>query len=188
MLADRPDFNDIPVVHNRNFSLPTTYYPNYQITKEIPRNVYKPSYPVKINSLGDLIRKTRMDLGLQIKDLAKILKVEEDTIINWEYRRKQPQLHLLKSVVTFLKPNINGSMPEADFWNICFEKNPSYPKRINSFGERLRATRMQNFLTIPGLAVELGVDPTSVAKWERMEAKPIPEYMDRVLAWVKQNG
>ncbi len=164
----------IPVVHNRNFLKHSTYYPNYQITKEIPKNVYKPSYPVKINSLGDLIRKTRMDLGLQIKELAMILNVEEDTIINWEYRRKQPRTAHLKSVVKFLKDQVNGSMPEKQFWELCFKNNPLYPKEQNSFGEKLRATRMQSFLTIPGLAVELGVNPTSVAKWERMGAKPIP--------------
>jgi DNA-binding transcriptional regulator YiaG len=45
---------------------------------------------------------------------------------------------------------------------------------------------MQNFLTIPGLAVELGVDPTTVAKWERMETKPIPESKAMILAWIKR--
>jgi DNA-binding transcriptional regulator YiaG len=138
--------------------------------------------------LGDLIRKIRMDLGLQIKELAKILEVEEDTIINWEYRRKQPKTSLLKSVVEFLKPHINGSMPEKEFWDLCFKNNPSYPKKQNSFGEKLRATRMQNFLTIPGFAVELGVDPTSVAKWELSKSTLSKKYENKVLAWIKQNA
>ncbi len=125
-------------------------------------------------------------MGLKIKDLAKILKVKEDTIINWEYRRKQPKTSLLKSVVEFLKPHINGSMPEKEFWNLCFEKNLYYPKQHNYFGEKLRVVRMQNFLSIPDLAKKLGVDPTSVAKWERMEAKPIPEYKDRVKFWLNR--
>jgi DNA-binding transcriptional regulator YiaG len=127
-----------------------------------------------------------MDLGIQIKELAKILNVTEDAVINWEYRRKQPQLHLLKSVVEFLKPHINDSMPEEQLWKLCFKNNPSYPQSQEVFGDRLRATRMQNFLTIPGLAVELGVDPTTVAKWERMETKPIPESKAMILAWIKR--
>ncbi len=174
------------MVHNRNFSSHSTYYSNYQITKGIPRNVYKSNYPKKVDSLGDLIRKTRIDLDLQIKELAKIIGVEEDSIINWEYRRKQPKTAHLKSVVKFLKDQVNGSIPDKVFWKLCFKNNPSYPKQINSFGDQLRATRMQNFLTIPGLAVELGVDPTTVAKWECMEAKPIPEYKDRVESWLNR--
>ena len=32
----------------------------------------------------------RMDAGLQIKELAKVIDVTEDTIINWEMRGVSP--------------------------------------------------------------------------------------------------
>ncbi len=63
---------------------PNAYQLNYKISKEISRNIYNPRYPTEVKYLGDLIRKARIDLNLQIKDLAKILNVREDTIINWE--------------------------------------------------------------------------------------------------------
>lgn len=44
---------------------------------------------------------------------------------------------------------------------------------------------MQNFLSIKQLSVELNVDPTSIGKWERMEFKPIPEYKQKILEWIK---
>ncbi|WP_300463709.1 helix-turn-helix transcriptional regulator [Desulfobacula sp.] len=164
-----------------------TYYPNYQITKEIPRNVYKPSYPAEINSLGDLIRKTRIDLNLEVKQLGKELGVDECSITNWEVGRSQPKTPFLKRLSEFLKPHINGLISEEDLWKLFFQNNPSYPKQQNTFGDRLRAARMQSFLTIPQLADKLKVDPASIGKWERMEAKPIPEYKDRVNAWLKKN-
>ncbi|WP_040011731.1 helix-turn-helix domain-containing protein [Desulfotignum phosphitoxidans] len=149
--------------------------------------VFKPDYPQTIHFLGDLIRKTRMDLNLQIKDLAKLLKVEEDTIINWEYRRMQPTLPCLKSIVEFLKPHINGSMLENDFWQLCFKNNKFYPQQLNTFGEKLRATRMKNFLSIPQVAKEFNVDPTSINRWELGKSDPLPKLKDMILAWIKSD-
>ena len=69
---------------------------------------------------------------------------------------------------------------------LCFQNNQLYPKQQNSFGDKLWATRMQQFLSINQLAYELKVDPTSIGKWERMEAKPIPDYEEKILDWIKQ--
>jgi DNA-binding transcriptional regulator YiaG len=41
-------------------------------------------------TLGDYIRKFRMDKGLLIKDLSRELGVTEDTVINWEVRGRMP--------------------------------------------------------------------------------------------------
>jgi len=177
------------VVQNCNFSyfqLNSSYPPKYQIKLRIPSSLYKSGYPTKINTIGDLVRKTRMDLDLEVKQLANKLGMCEQAIINLEKNRSQSRPHLLKKVVEFLRPHVNGSMPDKDFWDLCFKNNPLYPKQQNTFGDKLRSTRMQNFLSIPNLAKELGVDPTSVAKWERMESKPIPKYKKRVLAWIKK--
>jgi len=149
--------------------------------------VFKLDYPQTIHCLGDLIRKTRMDLNLQIKDLAKLFKVEEDTIINWEYRRMQPTPPCLKSIVEFLKPHIHGSMLEDDFWELCFQNNKFYPQQQNTFGEKFRATRMKNFLSIPQVAKELNVDPTSINRWELGKSDPLPKLKDIILAWIKSN-
>tara|TARA_B100000315_G_scaffold32482_1_gene27385 strand:+ start:275 stop:496 length:222 start_codon:yes stop_codon:yes gene_type:complete len=41
-------------------------------------------YPLNPKTIGEHIRKRRMDLGLEQKDLAKIIGVTESSIWNWE--------------------------------------------------------------------------------------------------------
>jgi DNA-binding transcriptional regulator YiaG len=49
----------------------------------------------------------RIDVGLQIKDLAKILMVTEDTIINWEKRGITPTTRNLKKVMQWINRSLN---------------------------------------------------------------------------------
>lgn len=123
---------------------------------------------------------------MQIKELAEILRVQEDTIINWEYRRMQPIRSHLKRIVSFLKPKVNGVIPEKDFWQLCFRNNKLYPKKQTTFGEKLRAIRMQTFLSISQLANELNVDPSSINRWEMSKSDPLQKHKDLILAWIKQ--
>jgi DNA-binding transcriptional regulator YiaG len=53
-------------------------------------NEFNPKYPQNPQNLGQQIRKARMDKGLMIKELAKMLGVTEDTVINWEIRGRKP--------------------------------------------------------------------------------------------------
>ena len=50
------------------------------------------SYPSNPISLGEKIRKRRMDLKLLQKDVAEICEVTEDSIANWE---KTEAIHML---------------------------------------------------------------------------------------------
>ena len=52
---------------------------------------FNPKYPKYPKTLGEKIRKARMDKGLLIKELAKQIRVTEDTVINWEIRGKMPE-------------------------------------------------------------------------------------------------
>ena len=44
-----------------------------------------------------------MDLGLQIKELARLVRVTSDTIINWELRNVKPSGTNLRMIKKFLK-------------------------------------------------------------------------------------
>jgi len=48
-----------------------------------------------------------MDSGLQIKELAKILGVTEDTLINWEMRSVSPTSKNLKRVMKWINHTFN---------------------------------------------------------------------------------
>lgn len=60
------------------------------------------SYPESPVSIGDHIRKKRMELRLLQKDLAKILEVTEDSITNWKKNRSVPQIHFFPNIIQFL--------------------------------------------------------------------------------------
>jgi DNA-binding transcriptional regulator YiaG len=72
-------------VHNDNIC-PLVY------TLEIEINLFdlNPKYPKNPQNLGERIRKARMDKGLKIKELARLIGVTSDTIINWEIRGVKP--------------------------------------------------------------------------------------------------
>lgn len=80
----------------------SSYGSIYQLSLEIPKQIFNPDYPVKVKTLGDRIRKARMDAGLQIKDLAGILGVTNDTVINWELRNVVPCQRYQERVQGFL--------------------------------------------------------------------------------------
>ena len=55
-----------------------------------------------VNTLGERIRKTRLEKGLFQEDLAKLLNVTETTIINWEKERIIPKQANEQKVSHFL--------------------------------------------------------------------------------------
>jgi transcriptional regulator with XRE-family HTH domain len=73
-----------------------------------------PAYPNSLESLGDHIRKRRLELGLLHKDVAKMLGVTLSTIWNWENRHTEPHISFRLRIVNFLGyalwgPTQNGS-------------------------------------------------------------------------------
>ena len=53
-----------------------------------------------------------MDCGLQIKELAKILGVTEDTLINWEKRGVLPASKNLERLIDWMKNASVGAAKE----------------------------------------------------------------------------
>lgn len=49
-------------------------------------------------TFGEKLRRKRIDSGLQIKQLANIIGVTDDTIINWEKRHVSPTYNNLKKL------------------------------------------------------------------------------------------
>jgi len=56
--------------------------------------VFDPTYPEHPNTLGEKLRKARMDAGLEIKELASMIGVTSSTIINWEQGHTKPKCTL----------------------------------------------------------------------------------------------
>jgi transcriptional regulator with XRE-family HTH domain len=63
-----------------------------------------------LKTLGDHIRKRRLDLGLLQKEVAEQLGVDTASIGNWESNDSQPTVHCLPGIIAFLGHN---PLPEA---------------------------------------------------------------------------
>ncbi|HUT16318.1 MAG TPA: helix-turn-helix transcriptional regulator, partial [Anaerolineae bacterium] len=55
-----------------------------------------------MKTLGDHLRKRRLDLGLLQRDVAGKLQVSRMTVCNWETGRTSPLLRFIPSFVAFL--------------------------------------------------------------------------------------
>jgi transcriptional regulator with XRE-family HTH domain len=85
-----------------------------------------------------------LDLNLEQKDVALIIKVSENTIWNWENSWSEPMARHYPAIMDFL-----GYCP----W-----------EHIQAWGERLNRYRIHQGLSLEQYARQLGVDPGTLAK------------------------
>jgi len=72
--------------------------PAYLFTKPLNWLDFDPTYPKSPKTFGEYIRKWRMDKGIFQVDLAKMLGVDEMTIVNWEKGRTRPDTRWIERV------------------------------------------------------------------------------------------
>ena len=104
------------------------------------------AYPKTLVTIGDHLRKRRLDLKLYQKEVARLFGVDTNSITNREKNRTSPRLYLMPKVFEFL-----GYSP--------FESNAL------SLGDQIKAYRIQEGLSLMRMAKILGVDPDIVARW-----------------------
>ena len=110
--------------------------------------------------VGDHVRKRRLDLKLIQRDVAKLIGVDATTVFNWEAGRATPELRHMPRIIAFLG----------------YDPSPAPA----SLPERLVRFRTVRGLSQNDLARMLGVDPTTLSRWETGKKSPIPEHQKRV--------
>ncbi len=135
---------------------------------EIILKAPKPSsfpYPKRLKTLGDHLRKRRLDLKLQQKEVAKKLDVSEATIYNWENNHTSSSLYSIPKIIKFLGyiPNFIPDNASA--------KTP---------GEKIVASRRLLGLTQKELAHRLGIDPSTLACWEKDKSRLLKQQLKRL--------
>jgi len=67
----------------------------------MPKSVFIHDYPENPKTFGEELRKQRYDLGLQIKEVAKVVGINEMTLINWELRNMTPSRKLYNRLMDY---------------------------------------------------------------------------------------
>ncbi len=122
-----------------------------------------PQNPV---SIGDHIKKKRLERQFTQLQLARLIGVEETSIYNWENNRSRPKVYLLPKVIEFL-----GYVP--------FE----LPKE--TIGDMIKSYRKEHGLSQRKLAKIWGVDQTTIRDWENGKHKPGKKIFERVTEVLK---
>ena len=104
-------------------------------------------------TLGDHIRKRRLDLGLSQVELAAELGVSRTSVLSWETDQAQPKIRYTPQIIAFLGYDPLETHPE-------------------SLAQELVATRRRLGLSRRKLALLLGVGERTLRSWERRESRP----------------
>jgi transcriptional regulator with XRE-family HTH domain len=132
---------------------------HFKLTAPKPRSA---AYPKELNSLGDHLRKRRLDKGLLQREVAERLGADLKTIASWERQRTEPSFRHLPAVLAFLGYD---PRPEGQI-----------------FGERLYRARTARGLSHRDLASLIGVDESTVWKWEGGRHRPSDGLLRRLRA------
>lgn len=105
-------------------------------------------YPKELKTIGDHIRKWRIDNWLVQRDVAKILGVCEDSVVGWEIRGISPAIRYIPAITQML-----GYLP--------IEVNTS------TIAGKITHYRYSRGITQGELAKELGVNESTVFHYEK---------------------
>jgi DNA-binding XRE family transcriptional regulator len=126
-------------------------------------------YPTTPKTIGEHIKKRRMDLGLYQADVARQFKISEDCVCYWENECSHPHLKYYPLIIAFL-----GYYP--------------FDHETTTFGGKIRRYKYEHGLSNEKLAKELGVDETTVANWERNKRVPLARSMEIVLSAINKTA
>ncbi len=119
-------------------------------------------YPKVLETWGDHLRKRRLDLGLLQREAAAQIGCCVAVVYNWERNRTRPKVSELPGIIAFL-----GYSPI----------DPAEPGSA-----RLTRVRQALGLSRRRLAAELGVDESTVKRWEDGQGRPLAHLREQLRA------
>ena len=124
------------------------------------------AYPHELKTLGDHLRKKRLDLELLQEDVAKILGTNKASIVNWETNLRSPHIGYVSRIIDFI-----GYVPFESISDM-------------SLDEKITTCRKIKGITQGQLAKQLGFDPGTVAQRENYHRKPAKSYLAALNAFL----
>ncbi len=105
-----------------------------------------------------------MDLEITQKDLADRIGVHETTVYLWEVNSTEPMLQFVPLILEFLGYN-------------------PFPQPV-SLADKLILKRKQFGISQEKLAELIGVDPTSISRWERGQTRPFRKSLGKISSFL----
>ncbi len=144
-----------------------SYLKRHSFSIEIPLEKQPlPGYPTNPVTIGDHIRKRRMDLGFLQKEVAEIIGVTESSVWNWEHGT-EPELQYYPKIIRFL-----GYVPF---------KCPD-----DTVG-RLAWYRKVNGITVVELGQRMNIHPDQLYDWLSCTRRPFNKNLQRIEQFL-ENG
>lgn len=123
-------------------------------------NDNRKGYPRQPTTLGEHIRKARMNRRELQKDVAEQIGVSTDTICYWENGRAEPEIRYHPAIINYLGYN---PFPEPE----------DTIKRLEWF-------KMTNGLSFDGLAAKIGIHAQQLQAWISGSKAPIAKNIDKL--------
>jgi transcriptional regulator with XRE-family HTH domain len=117
-------------------------------------------YPFVSVTLGDYLRKKRLDLNLRQKDLACIFNATDEAINYWENNLRYPSVQFLAKIIQFI-----GYCPYEVTLPIA---------------NKLVIWRNFNGLSQKQMAILIGIDASTLGKWEQGTRIVKPNILERI--------
>jgi transcriptional regulator with XRE-family HTH domain len=122
--------------------------------------------PAELRTVGDHLRRKRLTRKMLQKHVAEEIGVDKSSIHNWETAVTEPGFEYMPAIIRFLGYN---PLPAGNGW-----------------GERLLRRRTTLGLSQEASAKRLGLDPSTLAKWERGEREPTGALLSRVKRFLEE--
>ena len=127
-----------------------------------------PRLPKELRTLGDHIRKKRIELGLLQRELADLLGADPQSVNAWERNYHRPSLRLLPAIIGFLNYNPDVIADQA------------------SLGRRIAVRRRALGLSQQALAGLLGIDEGTLRRLEQGRLPSTRRIRDAIERWLSE--
>jgi transcriptional regulator with XRE-family HTH domain len=121
-------------------------------------------YPVKLITIGDHLRKVRLDRGMSQSQVARLLNVQADTVTGWELNRHTPTAKRANRIINFI-----GYLP--------------FTIRNVPIGNLLLDKRLTMGHTRCEAAARIGCDPSTVKNIEHGSRQPTNTTTKRIIKY-----
>jgi DNA-binding transcriptional regulator YiaG len=118
------------------------------------------------NTLSQKIRNRRLELQLRQRDIARILKVSEDCITNWENNLAEPRIQNFPAIIAFLGYN-------------------PFAINLGTLGGRIKQYRILGGLSHRNMGKILKVDASTIGTWEKNMHYPQGAMLKKLLQLLK---